>query len=320
MKGPRQPEWLERLETEHDNLRAALSRLIEQAAAERAVRVVEGLWLFWWLDGYLEEAGGWMEQLLAVSGALAPRSLGLLTGRAGMLAFRRDRGDARARSLLEDSLARLQDAGEPADLVLILASLAQIARLEGDHERAAELLDRALGIARSEDLPWEIALMLNFRGQTPFAEERFDEAIEIYEAALENARKAGAQLGILLSLYNLALAHERRGDAAAAQELLEEGLSLAVEIRYDTSTAHFLRALAVVAADGDAERAGRLDGAAERMMGATGGSLWPRMRAIAAASPLRSPEISDEAFTRGRAEGRRMHSARVVEYALASGE
>ncbi|MBN1527831.1 MAG: DUF4062 domain-containing protein [Thermoleophilaceae bacterium] len=317
LRGPRQPAALKWFETEHDNLRAALSWLIEHCESERAARATEGLWLFWWLNGHVEEAIRWMDQLLTTGGSLPPALRGAVIARAAKLVFQRDRGGARAGNLLDQGVALLEHGGRPADLVLILAAQAQLASLEGDHARAAELLGRGLESLGGEDLPWERAMLLNFRGQIPFLEGRYADAVAFYSAALDDARRAGAPLAVLLSSYNLAVAHEENGDAASATRLLADGLALAVASGYVTSTAHLLRALAVVAAEqDDPERAGFLDGAAERLLGGAGGSLWPRLQAIGAAPPLPPPHMPDETFQQARTEGQAMDLPRVVDYAL----
>ena len=53
LKGPRQTEWFDRLENEHDNLQAALSWSLEEGGdAEMALRLVANLWWFWYKRGY----------------------------------------------------------------------------------------------------------------------------------------------------------------------------------------------------------------------------------------------------------------------------
>ena len=73
--GAEQARWLDRLERDHENLRAALSWLIEQEALEAALRLGATLWGFWWMHGHLSEGRGFLEHLLAACGTSVATSL-----------------------------------------------------------------------------------------------------------------------------------------------------------------------------------------------------------------------------------------------------
>src|ERR687894_2385677 len=66
LKGPDQLEWLERLEAEHDNMRAALSWASERKEVEVALRLGGSLWWFWWMRGYYSEGRRWLQEALAM--------------------------------------------------------------------------------------------------------------------------------------------------------------------------------------------------------------------------------------------------------------
>jgi predicted ATPase len=55
LKGANQLQWLERLEAEHDNMRAALSWALERKEVEVALRLGGTLWWFWSMRGYQSE-------------------------------------------------------------------------------------------------------------------------------------------------------------------------------------------------------------------------------------------------------------------------
>ena len=63
-----QLEWLERLEAEHDNMRAALSWALERKEAELVLKLGGALWLFWSMRGYYSEGRRWLEEALAMEG------------------------------------------------------------------------------------------------------------------------------------------------------------------------------------------------------------------------------------------------------------
>ena len=87
LRGPDQLEWLERLEAEHDNMRAALSWALERKEAEVALRLGGALWWFWSVRGYHSEGRRWLEAALAIEGRGSPevRAMALAgVGNAGV--------------------------------------------------------------------------------------------------------------------------------------------------------------------------------------------------------------------------------------------
>jgi predicted ATPase len=103
VEGVQQAAWLERLEVEHDNLRAVLSWSLENEQAELALRLCGALWRFWYLGGHLSEGRRWLEEALAQGeekdSALRAKAL----GGAGHLAW--GQGDfERAAALREEGL------------------------------------------------------------------------------------------------------------------------------------------------------------------------------------------------------------------------
>ena len=64
LRGERQGEWLEKLEHENGNLRAAMGWAVSAGETETASRLGWALWLFWWLRGHQREGRRWMEMLL----------------------------------------------------------------------------------------------------------------------------------------------------------------------------------------------------------------------------------------------------------------
>ena len=66
--GPRDMEWFNRLEEEHDNMRAALSWALERAEAELGLHLAGALWPFWETRGYYDEGRRWLEEALEKEG------------------------------------------------------------------------------------------------------------------------------------------------------------------------------------------------------------------------------------------------------------
>jgi len=67
-QGPEEAAWLERLDLEHDNMRAALSWMLESEEAGAGLRLSGALWRFWWMRGHYSEGRRWLEEALAKDG------------------------------------------------------------------------------------------------------------------------------------------------------------------------------------------------------------------------------------------------------------
>ncbi len=124
--GADQGVWLSRLESEHDNLRAALERCKTDGNAELGVRLAGQLWRFWYLRGYLHEGRRWLEDALATPTAVSPRVRARALFGAGVLAWRQ--GDyTSARVLHEEGLALNRQLGDRKGIADSLNNLGIVA-------------------------------------------------------------------------------------------------------------------------------------------------------------------------------------------------
>jgi len=113
LKGSHQLEWLERLEAEHDNMRAALSWALERKEAEVSLRLGGALWWFWSVRGYYSEGRRWLEEALAIDGHVSPEVRAMALAGAGALAS--EQGDLdRAQEAYEEGLELLANEGKEA--------------------------------------------------------------------------------------------------------------------------------------------------------------------------------------------------------------
>ena len=103
LAGPGQLAWLDRLETEHDNLWAAVSWLVDHGPLEQAVQLILVTWRFWWLHGHAAELARPGDDFVAGSQDLPPSQHALALTQAGFIIVAN--GDpARARQLFEQAL------------------------------------------------------------------------------------------------------------------------------------------------------------------------------------------------------------------------
>src|SRR5215207_2578234 len=219
--GAEDAAWLDRLEEEHDNMRAALSWAIEHEEAKLALRLGGALRWFWYMEGYYGEGRRWLEAVLGKDqGAAAEARARALEG-VGWLAS--GQGDLdRAQAAADEGLKLSTEAGlgdvVAADFQDVLGEA--VARQRGNYEWAAELLEESLALHR--------------------------EARDI--------------IGVAWSLGNLANASGDRGDHERAKELYEEGLALSRELGGAELLGAYLISLGYVfLLEGDLERATALN-------------------------------------------------------------
>jgi predicted ATPase len=334
LAGPGQLAWLDRLETEHDNLWAAISWRAGHGPLEQAVHLSTVSWRFWWLRGHAAEWARLGDDFAAGSKDLPPYQQALALTQAGS-AFATNGDLARGRQLFEQSLPLYRQGSENLGVVLnaiMLAALGHLAGLRQDYAGAGKLLDAGRALLRElrdddlagyDRLQHRLAWVLvdNFLGQVRLSQGDNDAAAQLFTDGLAVARRAQDRISLLVSLYDLALASQAQGDPAGAAAHLQEGLALAVEARDETSAAYYLEVLAAVAGQQDnPQRAVRLFAAARSILDASG-SGWlhvfvPRVPPGDAALAALRPRVGDAAFDLAQAWGRSAGSTRAVEYAL----
>jgi hypothetical protein len=334
LAGPGQLTWLDRLETEHDNMWAAMSWLVDHGPLEQAVHLFLVTWRFWWLRGHAAELVRLGDDIVAGSEDLPPYQRAMaLTGAGFTLIANEDR--ARAQQLFEQTLPLYRQGSEELGVLLnatVLAVLGHLAASRRDYAAAGNLLDQGQALLRElrdEDLTGydrlqhllTTALADNFLGQVRLSQGDNDAAAWLFTDGLTVARRAQDSIPILISLYDLALSKQAQGDLAGAAGNLNEGLALAAEAGDQTSAAYYLEVLAAVAGQQDnLQRAARLLTAARSILEATG-SGWlhayvPRAAHGDAALPALRSRMGDAAFEEAQAWGNSAGGKRAVEYAL----
>ncbi len=213
-----EPAWFERLDREHDNLRAALGWALEGGDVETALRLGTVLWWYWWSRGHFAEGRRWIERALARGGELSPslRARALLG--AGQLAG--GQGDQRrAIRRMDESLALYRAMGDDSGVALLLLNLGYAHWENGDAASARDAFDeslalrRKLGDARGESLALEsLAAIADRAGH-------LDEARAMFEESRELSQKVGHRAGVARALLGLGRVAFHGGDVEQAADL-----------------------------------------------------------------------------------------------------
>ena len=319
LTGPDHRDWLERLEWEHDNCRAALQWLRERQAVDQGLRLGRALSRFWFLRSHLTEGRAQLEAFLALPATTGPTQTRARALQAlGQLVYRQGNYPA-ARAALEESLAIVRALGDRPGAAATLRELGRLALDQGEFPAAGPLLRDSLALQRDLNDTYGIAWSLNCLGQLAFfqgddqtAEARLTECLDLF-------RRLGDQWGIGPTMFFLGHIACDRGDYAAARAHLIESLNT-VAISRHWVTAFVLQGLAhVAAARGQAARALRLAGAAEALRRVIASPLAPAWaadfeRRLAPARQALTPEAAATAW----AEGQRMTPDEALAEALAT--
>jgi len=219
--------WLDRLQTEHDNLRAAIEwSRAGTAETAASLRLVGALWQFWYIRGFISEGRRHLQQALAEN-TRAPAGMRAraLTG-ASLLAH--VQGDyARAPVLIEESIALSRQSGDKKELMAALGVASILAEYREDYERGKLMQEEGLALARELQDKAGIARALvrlgNLRLSDPDEHGQARALIEEGRALYEDLDHRS---GIALSLRLLALAYSVDGDDDRATSLMQQGVTL----------------------------------------------------------------------------------------------
>jgi non-specific serine/threonine protein kinase len=322
LTGPEQKHWLDRLETEHDNLRAALGWFEESRAVEAGWRLGGALWRFWSMRGYLREGRERLAALLALAGeevsseqGRAARAKALKA--AGTLAA--EQGDyAAARARYEESLAIRRELGDKLEIANLLSNLGIVARYQGNYAVARALYEESQAIRRELGDRWGIATSLNALGLLAHYQGDNAAARRFLEESLTIRRELGDAWAIANSLSSLGDVVLDQQDYATAHALLKESLTINQELGDRWAIAYVLEEFAGLAAvQGQPDRALRLAGAAAAVREVIGSPLSPIDQAQLEGRLASARQALGEATTAATwAAGQALSLAQAVVYAL----
>jgi len=256
-RGNAQSLWVIRLETEHENFRAALDWAMA-ADPEIALRLATALGWFWQIRGFYTEGRDWLSRCLTrhtQPSLLRAHALFELT----RLAF--FQGDYEsARHLGQESAQIYREAGNPRAVAGALNWVARSAYQGGDFATAGVLLEECLrltndDVERARSL-WMKGEMNILAGDLQTAKNCLEESLLLSRG--RDAVDEAAALGILGVL------HLKQRAFAASKSSLSQSLSLYLAIGHPVGIANMLDAFAVVAVlQSQHERALRLAAAAQ---------------------------------------------------------
>ncbi|HEU4875589.1 MAG TPA: tetratricopeptide repeat protein [Pyrinomonadaceae bacterium] len=268
--GSNQELWLDRLEAEHENLRAALKWCAEAREVDIGLRLAGALWRFWSTRGFLVEGREQLTRLLTLCTVLPPSkamrkalyAAGVLAESQGdypaarsyfekNLSIHRDSGDkwgvanslnnlgiiafrnneyVTARSLYEESLSLWRELGNQRAVALSLINLGNIAEKLDNHLRATSLYQESLALFRELKDVHGIASALGHLADAARRDEDYQSARTLYEESLAMFMESGSKWHIANVLADLGELARERGDCIRAQSLYQESMVIFGEL------------------------------------------------------------------------------------------
>ncbi len=289
LRGPEQEAWLERLESAHANLRAALAAAVANSLGDTGLRMVGALWRFWAARGYVSEGVHWCTAVLALPHAAASMGRAKALNAAGGLSW--SGGDfPAAGQFFSASLAAWRELANQHEIARTLNNLGGVAWRQGaydqawDYDQESLALRRELGdqeglsstlnnvgnlacirlqYAEGQSLYAESLVLarelgdrraaahsLNNLGTVTFLQQAYGQAETYYRESLALFREVGDKPGIAQLLNNLGNSLLRQAQPTQSRQHYAEGLALCLTLGDRQGAAYALTGLAAVAAAG----------------------------------------------------------------------
>jgi predicted ATPase/DNA-binding XRE family transcriptional regulator len=349
--------WLDRLEAEIDNLRAALEWVARHKNTQAGERLIDGIWWFWFQRAYLAEGIKWIGEVLLADHVADTATrvkanawmgwLGVHKGNIEQIrvwfntaaAQVRSLNDARllhlvlcgwgmvvpdfeeATRLLDEALAIAQQAGWQREQAQALWILGTRMRRQGDPQRATQVLTQGLALARAVGDRYISAQILLKLGLRALDRAEYEHAHALLEESVALARELGAEVGIADSLIELGTLGVRQCDFDLARPAIRECV-----IAYGKAGNVQRLAQCVSMAAGIADALGHIEQAA-RLLAAAATARTNLSRRLEYNStmyeeydrllPRVRAELDPAAFERAWAEGCRLTLNQALQEALA---
>jgi predicted ATPase/class 3 adenylate cyclase len=316
LRGMESGDWIERLERDHDNLRASIGGALDAGQPEIALRLAAALWFFWYQHGYWTEGREWLERALERGASAEPRLRAQALYGVADLARHQDQTED-ALAACEGALALYRESSDDAGIARALSELGYIHQCRGDTMTAARALAEALELFRRLGDLERISFTLVGLGALAHLAGDLASARANYEESLALGRRLGDPNAIATALVNLGEVVQQQGDSARAAALYGESLEIYARLDHRVAIAYCLEQIGSLDAQaGRFERAARLLGNAAALRSEIGAPIeaFNRGRYDEELAALRAK--LGERFDPLWSEGAELPRARVVELAL----
>jgi predicted ATPase len=311
---------LDRLEAEHDNLRAALTWATNAGEVDTALRLGTALWRFWQMRGYLDEGIKRLEAVVALPECAdyADKRVAALDALGGLTYWRADY--AASRRYYGEVLEARRASGDKQAIAESLYNLSFGYSFERDRDTAQALILEAIGLFEDVGDDVGVARSRWALGNLEYTNRNFPRARELAKQALETFERVGDAFMIAWATYTIGISDMLEGDLANAGRHYRRALAIfheAGDVSGYTLVLDGLCAVALFA--GDRQRAAKIGGAVATLERTTGTGLNASNREFSGAydpAPLRTDPDTAAAW----AEGERLTIDEAVAFAMSGAE
>jgi len=222
LASPQALTWLDKLNTEHDNIRVALRWSIENDNGDTASRMSSALWQFWFARGYLSEGRRWIDEAVSVSSQNPVARAKALGGACILAIFQADY--ARAISAGKESLEIFRQLDIPPGIGAAIGGLAFATALKGDYAEAHALIEEGTAISRKLGDRWGLANSLNFNGFIVWCCNDYPKALALADESLALFHELGDRRNYALVLFGKGYICLSQKEYEPAQSAFEESI------------------------------------------------------------------------------------------------
>jgi hypothetical protein len=319
VEGPRPRVWLDRLLTEHDNLRAAMRWLLDHGQLDRFAGVFV-FWQLWVIEGRFSECGRWAgEALTAATGSLSASSQAGVLAMFGVALYGSSPGEAV--QVAEESVRVARQTDDLAAQATALLHRGLVAAWAGDNDTAELVFDEAANVMGGLGWMSSLAAVRGARAHAITMLGRHEEADRLLVEIEAQLRRDGGPYDLAAVLNYRGFTLLQLGDGEGAKLVLQEAVVISDQLGASFPMMYALDFLAAAAAlGGQPKRSARLAGAVSVLVDRFGPSMivkyhqqhqWTRTTAIAGTGQ----DVFDTLFQ----EGRRMTWDQVVSLATSTG-
>ena len=238
LRSAEQLEWMERVDTEHDNLRTALAWSLESGKSGFALQVAGALYYFWLLRGYFSEGQKWLNDALtfaereqhekAAAGKYTPTRAETAWYAKALYStayFQLMTLNLKsARKTVEESLRLWRELGDKWWMAVTLECAGLIMAMDGDIQTALDGLEEGVVLARQMQDPWLLAACL-IRFGDELQRTDVTAARRFLEEGVAVARNVGDKAVLSEGLRELGSVYYLQGNLTAAVSIAEEALA-----------------------------------------------------------------------------------------------